>query len=73
MNSAPGHLETNMPKKLNVLFHRFLRDESGLSAVEYGLLAAGIAVGLYAIIADTGSSLRDIYGSVRDDLGTATP
>lgn len=60
-----------MPNKINALVHRFLKDESGLSAVEYGLLAAGIAVGLYTIIADTGSSLREIYGSVRDDLATA--
>jgi pilus assembly protein Flp/PilA len=62
-----------MSYKLNVLFRRFLKDESGLSAVEYGLLAAGIAVGLFTIISDTGSSLKDIYGSVRDDLSTAAP
>ena len=49
----------------------FLEDESGLSAVEYGLLAAGIAVGLYTIIAGIGTSLRDIYTSVQTDLSQA--
>lgn len=49
----------------------FLEDESGLSAVEYGLLAAGIAVGLYTIIAGIGTSLREIYTSVSTDLTQA--
>ena len=50
---------------------RFLKDESGLSAVEYGLLAAGIAIGLYTIIAGIGTSLRGIYTSVGTDLSSA--
>ena len=57
-----------------VLVKRFtamLKDESGLSAVEYGLLAAGIAVGLYVIISGIGTSLRDIYTSVANDLAQA--
>lgn len=61
-----------MHQKLNTLFHRFLKDESGLSAVEYGLLAAGIAVGLYALISDIGSSLRTVYTDVGTDLKTTT-
>lgn len=62
-----------MPHKLNSLLNRFLKDESGLSAVEYGLLAAGIAVGLYTLIDDIGGSLRSVYTSVGADLATATP
>ena len=50
---------------------RFLADESGLSAVEYGLLAAGIAVGLYTLIHNIGTSLHAIYTSVGTDLGSA--
>jgi len=52
---------------------RFIRDQSGLSAVEYGLLAAGIAVGLYSVIHDIGTDLHAIYTSVGTDLNTATP
>lgn len=62
-----------MPRKFNALFRSFLKDESGLSAVEYGLLAAGIAVGLYTLIDDIGGSLRSVYSSVGADLATATP
>ena len=62
-----------MPNKINTLFRNFLKDESGLSAVEYGLLAAGIAVGLFTLIADIGSSLEDNYTSVGTDLASATP
>lgn len=62
-----------MPRKINTLLRNFLKDESGLSAVEYGLLAAGIAVGLFTLISDIGSSLEDIYTSVGTDLASATP
>jgi pilus assembly protein Flp/PilA len=52
---------------------RFAKDESGLSAVEYGLLAAGIAVGLWTLIQGMGSSLHTIYTTVQTDLaGAAT-
>ena len=53
-------------------FRSMLKDESGLSAVEYGLLAAGIAIGLYTIISGMGSSLRDIYTAISGDLSGAT-
>ncbi|HEY4266514.1 MAG TPA: Flp family type IVb pilin [Micropepsaceae bacterium] len=52
---------------------RFLADESGLSAVEYGLLAAGIAVGLWTLISGMGTSLRAIYTTVQGNLSEATP
>ncbi|MEP2828712.1 Flp family type IVb pilin [Parvibaculum sp.] len=51
-----------------------MKDESGISAVEYGLLAAGIAVGLWAIVGgDTGigTSLQAVLGDVQTDLATA--
>ena len=57
-----------MISSLTAKFGRFLKDESGLSAVEYGLLAAGIAVGLYALIFDIGTTLRGIYTDVGSDL-----
>ncbi|HVV27827.1 MAG TPA: Flp family type IVb pilin [Rhizomicrobium sp.] len=62
-----------MLKRTGHVLHAFVGDESGLSAVEYGLLAAGIAVGLWTLISGIGSSLHDIFQSVQDDLGQATP
>ena len=52
---------------------RFLKDQSGLSAVEYGLLAAGIAIGLYSVIHNIGLDLQTIYTDVGTDLTSATP
>lgn len=49
----------------------FFKDQRGLSAVEYGLLAAGIAVGLWSLIHSIGLSLQDIYTSVGTDLSAA--
>ncbi len=60
-----------MPDAMKSLFLRFLADESGLSAVEYGLLAAGIAVGLWSLISNMGGSLQAIYTKVQTDLATA--
>lgn len=60
-----------MSYRLIADFKRFLRDNSGLSAVEYGLLAAGIAIGLYVLIANIGTSLKAIYTSVAGDLNQA--
>jgi pilus assembly protein Flp/PilA len=50
---------------------RFLKDESGLSAVEYGLLAAGIVIGLWTLIHGIGLSLQGIYTNVGTDLTQA--
>ena len=58
------------------VLRRFVEDESGISAVEYGLLAAGIAVGLWALVGGDGGigpSLQSVFGSVKDDLATAVP
>lgn len=63
-----------MSESTRAFMRRFMKDESGISAVEYGLLAAGIAVGLWAILGgDTGigTSLRAVLGDVQTDLATA--
>jgi pilus assembly protein Flp/PilA len=62
-----------MHAKLKDLVQAFVVDESGLSAVEYGLLAAGIAVGLWTIISQMGTDLRAIFTSVKTDIAGAAP
>ncbi len=62
-----------MHAKLKDLALAFVADESGLSAVEYGLLAAGIAVGLWTIISQMGTDLRAIFTSVKTDIAGAAP
>ena len=46
----------------------FLRDESGATAIEYGLLAAGIAVAIVTVVASIGTSLNTTFGSVSTAL-----
>jgi len=60
-------------KKSKAFLRRYFADERGLSAVEYGLLAAGIAIGLYATLSGIGTDLRSIFGSVKGNLDTAAP
>jgi pilus assembly protein Flp/PilA len=57
--------------KIGNLLRDFAGDESGLSAVEYGLLAAGIAIGLWSVISNIGSSLNTIYTNVQTDISGA--
>jgi pilus assembly protein Flp/PilA len=46
------------------LFSRFLRNESGATAIEYGLIAAGIAVAIIAAVQLVGTSLIATFTSV---------
>jgi pilus assembly protein Flp/PilA len=61
-----------MREKIKKLARDFIADESGLSAVEYGLLAAGIAVGLWTVISGMGSSLKTIFTTVQGNLTSAS-
>jgi pilus assembly protein Flp/PilA len=43
---------------------RFLRDDSGATAIEYAIIASGIAVAIATTIVSLGSSVQGLYGSV---------
>ena len=43
---------------------RFLKDESGATAIEYGLIAAGIAVVIIGAVQSVGTALKTTFGSV---------
>ncbi|MGH6932308.1 MAG: Flp family type IVb pilin [Dongiaceae bacterium] len=49
----------------------FAKDESGATAIEYGLIAALIAVGLIAALSALGSSLQLIFNTVASELDKA--
>jgi pilus assembly protein Flp/PilA len=49
-------------------FLRFVRDEQGATAIEYGLIAAGISVAIIAIVQGVGSSLVLTFTSVNTAL-----
>jgi len=46
------------------LLSRFLRDESGATAIEYGLIAAGIAVVIITAVQTVGTNLTTTFTSV---------
>ena len=49
----------------------FVRDESGATAIEYGLIAALISVAAITALGALGSSLTDIFGFVATELSNA--
>ncbi len=50
---------------------RFLKDEDGVTAIEYGLIAALIAVVIIAAVSAVGISLTGIFNTVSTKLDSA--
>jgi pilus assembly protein Flp/PilA len=46
----------------------FLKNESGATAIEYGLIAAGISVAIIAIVQTLGTTLHDKFNSINNSL-----
>ena len=44
---------------------RFVKDESGATAIEYGLIAAGISVAIIAVVQGLGTKLTATFTSVQ--------
>jgi pilus assembly protein Flp/PilA len=54
------------------LFSRFMSDESGATAIEYGLIAAIVAVGIIAALGNVKTALQTTFNNVGDNLNTAS-
>lgn len=54
------------------IFARFAKDESGATAIEYGLIAALISVGIIVAATTLGGSLSDLFNGIAGRLDTAT-
>lgn len=50
------------------LVSRFVKDESGVTAIEYGLIAALLAVVIIAAVAAVGTQLSDTFSTVANSL-----
>jgi pilus assembly protein Flp/PilA len=50
------------------MLSRFFADESGATAIEYGLIAAGISVAIIAVVQGLGSKLNSTFTSVQNAL-----
>ena len=53
------------------LFARFVKDESGATAIEYGLIAALISVGIIAAATTLGTNIGSVFTTVSDSLENA--
>jgi len=54
------------------LFKRFAQDESGATAIEYGLIAALVAVAIITALTTLGGDLTSTFENVSDALTGAT-
>jgi pilus assembly protein Flp/PilA len=50
------------------LIARFVKDESGATAIEYGLIAAGISLAIIAIINGLGTNLNGKFTSINNAI-----
>ena len=58
-----------MAKSLMSMFRKFQRDLSGATAVEYGLIAAGIAIVIIGALALVGNQLAAFFGILAAAFG----
>jgi pilus assembly protein Flp/PilA len=50
------------------LFAKFLADEAGATAIEYGLIAAGISLAIIAVVNGLGTNLNTVFTSINTSL-----
>jgi pilus assembly protein Flp/PilA len=53
---------------MKTLLARFAEDESGATAIEYGLIAAGISVAIITVVASLGTTLNATFTSIQTAL-----
>jgi pilus assembly protein Flp/PilA len=47
---------------------RFLKDDSGATAIEYGLIAARISLAIIAVVSNLGTKLKTTFSSISTQL-----
>ena len=58
-----------MLKKLTFGARKAAKDESGATAIEYGLIAAGVAIAIVAVVGLLGDQLKTTFTTVTNALG----
>lgn len=53
---------------MSKLFRKFLSDQSGATAIEYGLIAAGISLAIIAAVNGLGSTLNTNFSTINSSL-----
>jgi pilus assembly protein Flp/PilA len=63
--------QTQQEHRMTSLVTRFAKDESGATAIEYGLIAAGISVAIITVVNTLGSQLKSTFTNISSQLATA--
>ena len=58
--------------KLLALKDAYLRNEDGATAIEYGLMAAAIALGIIALVFSIGDTVEGVFTDIDAELTTGT-
>ncbi len=58
-------------KDMKSLINRFVKDESGATAIEYGLIAGLLSIVIIGALAATGTSLTAVFTNIQTRLSTA--
>jgi pilus assembly protein Flp/PilA len=53
---------------MKTLISRFVKDDSGATAIEYGLIAAGISIVIIAAVNGVGTKLNTTFSSISTQL-----
>jgi len=65
---VPGNLRTEISAIIPITLQSFIKDESGATAIEYGLIAALVSVASILALQALGGSLSNIFGVVSSKL-----
>jgi pilus assembly protein Flp/PilA len=65
------NLRRNIMKKLYLGIQRFMNDEAGVTAIEYGLIASLIAIVIGVAVATVGNELKVTFNKITTCLGNS--
>jgi pilus assembly protein Flp/PilA len=64
-------LNLEQERRVIDLVQRFAKDESGATAIEYGLIAAGVSIAIITVVNNLGSQLKSTFSKISSQLATA--
>jgi pilus assembly protein Flp/PilA len=64
-------MKTSTERQMKNLLLRFLKEESGVTAIEYGLIAGLVSIAIVVVLGTLGTSLVTIFTTVATALATA--
>jgi pilus assembly protein Flp/PilA len=65
--SSNSHVDQGV-RIMKSLVKRFAKDESGATAIEYGLIAAGISVAIITVVNGVGSKVSGTFSSIQTQM-----